>query len=245
MDQSLGIIGIGAFGEFMLRHVSPHFRTFIYDAHRPLQDIARQYKTTAADLPAIAACDVIILATPLSQFKEIAGIIAPHLKTGQLVMDVASVKMIPTALLREALPGFVDVVGLHPLFGPQSGRNGISGFNIAVCEVRGGRSEKVAQFLKEKLALNAILTTPEKHDEEAAYVQGLTHMIGKVFVGMDLPPMQQTTKTFSLLSEMVELIRYDSDELFRTIEKENPFMEKTKQRFFDAVQALEDRLAKP
>jgi hypothetical protein len=39
------------------------------------------------------------------------------------------------------------------------------------------------------------------------------------------------------------MVRYDSIELFRTIERDNPFMPATKQRFFEAVRELEAFLA--
>lgn len=34
MAKTLAIIGIGAFGEFMLKHVTPYFDTFITDEFR-------------------------------------------------------------------------------------------------------------------------------------------------------------------------------------------------------------------
>jgi prephenate dehydrogenase len=87
-----------------------------------------------------------------------------------------------------------------------------------------------------------IEATPEQHDKELAYVQGLTHLIGKVFVGLNLPEFAQTTKTYDLLKQMVEMVRHDSDELFRTIERDNPFAVKAKEEFFAAVAELEKKL---
>ena len=43
---------------------------------------------------------------------------------------------------------------------------------------------------------------------------------------------------------MVEMIRYDSEELFNAIQRDNPYVDGTKQKFFAAVRALEERLAK-
>lgn len=61
-----------------------------------------------------------------------------------------------------------------------------------------------------------------------AYVQGLTHMIAKVFARMDVPAIHQKTRTYTLLDEMVEMIRYDSDELFLAIQRDNPYVEHTR-----------------
>ncbi len=242
MQQTLGIIGIGAFGEFMLKHVTPYFDVCIYDKHRDLTDILSLYNVRGGDLATVASCDIVLLAPPVKFIADVVEQITPFLKPGQLVMDVASVKVQPTEILKKALPESVDVVGLHPLFGPQSGKFGIHGLNIAVCPVRGDRHEKVAAFLKERLGLNVYVTTPEEHDLQMAYVQGLTHLISKVFVQMNLPDIQMKTKTFSLLFDMVELVRYDSEELFRTIQKDNPFIQQTKADFFGSVKKLESYL---
>ncbi len=244
MNQSLGIIGIGAFGEFMLKYVTPYFNVVVFDNKRDLKPVTAIYNVKAGTLDDVCACDVVVIATPVPTLQSVADQIKSKVKKGQLVMDVASVKTLPTQILLKTLPDFVDIASLHPLFGPQSGKHGIHNLNIAICDVRGGRGACLEKFLK-GLGLNTIPTTPEQHDREMAYVQGLTHMIAKIFVTMKLPPMQQTTKTFDLLQELVELVRYDSDELFRAIEKDNPYMAETKRGFFDAVQELESMLSKP
>lgn len=242
MTNALGIIGIGAFGEFMLKHITPHFRTCITDKHRDVAHLAATYNLEVTDMAGIAACDIIVLATPVRQFEEVAKTLSGKLRKGQLVIEVGSVKTLPAEVLQKNLSAEVDIVGLHPLFGPQSGKNGIAGLNITICNVRGGRAACVQEFLSARLGLNTIVATPEQHDKELAYVQGLTHLIGKVFVALDLPQFAQSTKSYDLLCQMVELVRYDSDELFRTIEKDNPFSAPAKKDFFAAVNELEKKL---
>ena len=46
------------------------------------------------------------------------------------------------------------------------------------------------------------------------------------------------------MAEMVDMVRYDSDELFKAIERENPFTAEAKQAFFTAARRLEEKLAK-
>ena len=242
MTQTVGLIGLGAFGEFILPHFTKHFKTSIYDKHRDVSGLAKAHSAVVCDLKTLCQSDVIVIATPVKAFEEVVIAIAPHLRTGQLVMDVGSVKVLPTQLLNKHLPTGVDIIGLHPLFGPQSGKYGIEGLNITVCNVRGSRDAKLVPFLKDKLGLNVIIATPEQHDKELAYVQGLTHLIGKVFVGLNLPEFAQTTKTYDLLKQMVEMVRYDSDELFRSIERDNPYAAQAKEEFFAAVAELEKKL---
>lgn len=244
--DTLGIIGMGAFGEFILPHLAKHFETRIYDKLRTPKDmaaLAKKHKVKAVSaLKGLADADVILIATPVRTFEEIVRELKPHLRKGQLVVDVGSVKELPAKILKKHLPAGVDIIGLHPLFGPQSGKNGIKGLNITVCNVRGKRNTKLINFFKKKLGLNVIEATPTQHDKELAYVQGLTHLIGKVFVSLNLDPFKQTTKTYELLKQMVEMVRYDSDELFRTIERDNAYTANAKRDFFNAVKKLEKKL---
>ena len=240
-QQSLGIIGVGAFGAFMLPHVAPHYDVSIHDA-ADVSALAKQHGVKAASLAEVAACDVVVLAVPIQKMEAVLQSIAPHLKRDALVIDVASVKIKPTEMMQRLLPEHAAIVGTHPLFGPQSGKNGIESLNVAVCNVRGNRAAGVVAFLRDQLKLKVYETTPEDHDRQLAYVQGLTHLLAKVIVSLDLPNFQLTTKTYDLLSQMVGHVRYDSDELFKAIERENPFTAEAKKSFFAAARNLEEAL---
>lgn len=243
MPQTLGLVGCGAFGEFMLRHLTPYFRVRVHDAARDLAPVTAVYDVAAVGLAEAAAAEIVVLAVPVQRLEPVVRSIRPHLRPGALVVDVCSVKLKPYRILSELLPDAVDFVCTHPLFGPQSGKDGIAGLKVAVCEGRGGREACVVRFLAERLRLQVIRTDPERHDRELAYVQGLTHLIAKIMAEIEPKDVLQTTRTWELLMQSIELVRYDSDELFLAIESENPFVGEAKARFFDAARGLEARLA--
>jgi prephenate dehydrogenase len=241
--ESFGLIGVGAFGALAGRHLAPYFDLVLHDTAANLELLAREIGAQCGSLKEAASCDIVMLAVPVQKMRPVLTDIAPLLRPTALVIDVASVKIKPVAAMCELLPANVSIVGTHPLFGPQSGKNGVIGLNIAVCEVRGGRSPDVVDFCSGKLGLRVTETTPENHDREAAYVQGLTHMITRIVTALDLPPMHLTTRTYELMQQMVEMLRYDSDELFRAIERENPYAEEAKRSFFAAARKLEEKLS--
>jgi prephenate dehydrogenase len=243
MSKTFGLIGVGAFGALAAKHLAPHFDLVLHDAVVDVAALASAVGARKGSLQQAAVCDIVMLAVPVQKMREVLAAIAPVVKPDALVVDVASVKMQPVAAMLEILPPSVAIVGTHPLFGPQSGKHGINGLNMAVCEVRGGRGPEVVQFCVEKLGLRVSQVTPEQHDREVAYVQGLTHMIAKMIVALDLPKFTMTTKTYELIDQAVEFIRYDSDDLFRTIERENPFAGEAKQAFFSAARRLEEKLS--
>lgn len=239
--RSLGILGVGAFGEFILKYLIPYFNVSVYDTHRDLSRLAKIYNIEICDPEYLSDCDVIVLAVPVAHMEEAMASIAHRLQPGQMIMDVASVKIKPVEVISAMIPRGVDYISLHPLFGPQSGRDGIAGMDIALCDVKESKRKIcVRKFLEDILGLRVFETTPDQHDLEMAYVQGMTHLIAKVFTKMDIPPIHQQTTTYKLLNEMVEMIKYDSAELYRTIQTDNPYVEKTRQEFLSAVKSLDE-----
>ena len=241
--ETLGLIGVGAFGSLAATHLAPFFDLVLHDATRDVSLLSREIGARAGSLAVAAGCAIVLLAVPVQKIRLTLLEIAPFLNQGALVLDVASVKIKPIEAMLDLLPPSVSIVGTHPLFGPQSGKNGIADLNIVLCDVRGGRGDEVARFCTDKLGLHSFMVTPEEHDRETAYVQGLTHMLAKIVVLMDLPPMRFPTKTYELMQQMVEMVRYDSDDLFRAIERENPFARTAKEAFFAAARHLEDKLS--
>lgn len=239
MKKTLSIIGVGAFGEFMLRHVVPYFDTHVHDPHRDLADVTATYNVEACDLDRAARCDIVVIATPVRAMDGVVRQIKDTLRQGQLVIDVASVKTLPTGIMKDNLADDIEIVSLHPLFGPQSGKHGIRGLNIALMDIRGQSGRDVEIFLRRKLGLRVVICTPEEHDRQMAYVQGLTHMVARVFQMMEIPEITQETKTFSLLRQAVDIVKNDSDALFRAIQTDNPYVERTKEKFFTCVKQLE------
>ena len=235
---SLGIVGFGAFGQLAARHLGQHFKISAYDPSPGLAKVAEQLRVHLASLESVSQADVILIAAPVSSFEQVVSEIAVACKPGALIVDVGSVKLVPSEIMRRLLPNHVDIVASHPLFGPQSATKGIEGLKIAVCPVQGRRHARLAAFLRKSLGLTVIMTTPEDHDQEAAVVQGLTHLIAKVLLKMGPLPTRMTTRSFDLLSEAISMVQHDAPEVFEAIEKTNPYAETVRRRFFDLAASL-------
>lgn len=235
---SLGIVGFGAFGQLAARHLGEHFDISAYDPSGEVEKVAKQLEVRLASLHTVSQADVILIAAPVSSFEEVVSEIAVACKPGALIVDVGSVKVVPAQIMRRLLPNYVDIVATHPLFGPQSAGKGITGLKIAVCPVRGKHHTRLVAFLRKALGLTVIMTIPEDHDQEAAIVQGLTHLIAKVLLRMGPLPTRMTTKSFDLLSEAISMVQHDAPEVFEAIEKANPYAETVRRRFFDLAASL-------
>ena len=239
-QKSIGLIGLGAFGRLTAAHLGAHFPILGYD---PI--VTGEIKgVTLRPLAEVAACDAVILATPVPQLSAVIAAISPYLRPGALVLDVGSVKVIPAQIMLAELPDHVDIVGTHPMFGPQSARGGVKGLKIVLCPIRGRHVRPLAAFLRNTFGLDAIIATPEAHDRDAAMVQGLTHLIAKVLVEMEPLPRQMTTASFDLIFRAIEMVRYDAPEVFYAIERMNPYAPDVRRRFFALAAELAESLEK-
>lgn len=226
---ALGLIGLGAFGRLIAGPLARHFPVLAHDPTASDDSGIEGVRLTS--LAEAAACPIVVLATPVAALPDVVAAIRPYLRPGVLVLDVGSVKVVPADVMRKGLPAHAAIVATHPLFGPQSVQDGLRGCRIAVCEVRGDRSRRVAAFLRSALGLDVILTTPEAHDRDAAASQGLTHLIARAMLAMEPLPTRMTTRSFDLLMQAVEMVRHDAPEVYDAIARANPYAEEVRRRF--------------
>ncbi len=240
--KSLGLVGLGQFGQLAAGLLKPHYDLMVTDIAPDAEQAARELGVAFGPLEAVAARDVVVVTAPVSAMRGVFSAIAPHLKPGSLVLDVGSVKMLPAQWMDELLPAHVDIVATHPLFGPQSAKDGLKGLRFVVCKVRGDRHEKVAEFGR-SLGLTVTVTTPDEHDREMAYVQALTHLIGRSLVNIGIPDEQLKTPSYQHLLELSALLGADTFELFTAIQTENPFAGEVVSAFVDQARNLLDQVA--
>jgi prephenate dehydrogenase len=239
---TLGLIGYGAFGRLAAKHLAPHFDLRVYDSGLCVVEDDHSETLMFTSFAAAASSDVVVLAVPLSALEAVARGIVPHLKDTAIVCDVTSVKIAPAEILQRVMPPHIDILCTHPLFGPQSAKNGIKGHKIVVCPVRTRNVSAALRFLETTLKLEAHVATVEEHDRDMAVVQGLTHLIARILSSMGPLPSRLTTSSFSQLKAAAEMVQGDSEELFLTIERANPFASAVRDKFFGAVESLNRRL---
>jgi prephenate dehydrogenase len=240
--KTLGLIGLGQFGQLAALHLAPLFDILATDTAADGAARAEALGIRFGTLSDAAARDIVIVAVPVVAMPQTFEAIAPHLRPDALVIDVGSVKTLPSQWMVELLPDHVDLVATHPLFGPQSARTGLAGLRLVVCPIRGDRSEKVVA-LGRSLGLTVTVTTPEDHDREMAYVQALTHLIGRSLVNLDIPDEQLKTPSYQHLLELCALIGGDSFELFSAIQTLNPYASEVAESFVAQARSLLDRVA--
>lgn len=240
--KEIGIIGFGQFGRFMAQHLAPFFDVAVCD-NAELRAEAGKLGVKWSDFETVAAKGIVIFAVPLSAFEQVLHRAVPFLRTDAICFDVCSVKMQPLEMMRRILPETVEIIGTHPLFGPQSGREGIAGMRVALCSVRTPRAGEIKRFLTEELKLRVFEKTPEAHDEEMAHVQALTHFVARALDELHVSDSELATVSYEELMRAARLVSEDSWALFQTIQRGNPFAGKKRKAFIEKLIELENRVS--
>ncbi|AEF95668.1 prephenate dehydrogenase [Methanotorris igneus] len=133
-------------------------------------------KFTNNNIEAAKEGDIVIIAVPINVTERVIKEVAPHVREGCLLMDITSIKEIPSKTMEEYAKEGVTVIPTHPMFGPST-PSLMRQVVILTPSEKHMKSEwfrKVKDFL-EKEGARVIIIKPEEHDRIMGVVQGLTH----------------------------------------------------------------------
>ncbi len=245
--KSIGIHGYGAFGRLMARELSKHFDILVYSPSlKPGSSDRYARYLTVKELA--HSSDLLVFALPVQFLEEVAQNLAkqdsvpPHLP----LMDVSSVKVYPLEILQKYFPGN-PLLGTHPIFGPQSvAKYGLSGSKIVLCNESFDKEsyQAIKNFLLKDLKLQVLEKSAQEHDREMAFVQGLSHFLGRALADMQIKDFDSSTFSYKHLIELKELLKDDSWELFKTIQNYNPYAKQVRKDFLDMLKYLNKKLSK-
>jgi len=170
-------------------------------------------------------CCVVILSVPIGVAGGVIKQVGPLVAPDGVLMDLTSLKgQTVMAMLTHSQS---EVVGIHPLFGPDL--LDIKGQNVILCS---GRGEKWHSWIRELFTeAGAIVTetTPDRHDEMMAYVQGLNHLDTILWgltireAGVDISDLMPfSTPLFRAKWALVERVFSQSPLLYAELLVDNP-----------------------
>ncbi len=232
----VGVYGLGRFGAFWARVLSEH-KLEVYGYSRHPKDPIEGVKAVSEE--EVLSCDVIFLCVAISSFSEVVERIKDKIKPGALVMDTCSVKLYPADIMQKRLANKCSLIATHPMFGPDSGKNGVKGLPMIICPL----SAPVVEVSKwsrlfQGWGLRVIRMTCDEHDRQAAWSQGITHLVGRVLDGMDLRDTPIATTGFLALRAVEEQTCHDPLQLFYDLQRYNPYTREMRQSFHQSVEKI-------
>ena len=197
MFERVALIGIGLIGSSLARRLRRDGMAGEIVACARRQETRDQVvalkladRVTGDPAEAVAGADLVVVATPLSAYAEIAARIAPALAPGAIVTDVGSVKGAAIRDLKPGLPASVHFIPGHPVAGTEH-----SGPGAGFAELFEGRwciltplpgtdavaLEKITRMWR-TAGSKVVTMDPEHHDKVLAIVSHLPHLIAYTIV---------------------------------------------------------------
>src|SRR5690606_6535649 len=127
MIERIALLGVGLIGGSLglsWKKNRPDVRIIGFDDPDVLDEALRRGaidERAATPETAVAAADLVVLATPLGPMFRLLDQIAEHLPPHALVTDVGSVKQPVVTHAREVLPHPDRFIGGHPMAGSERG----------------------------------------------------------------------------------------------------------------------------
>lgn len=243
--MKIGIIGFGRLGKLLCKYIAQDADVLVYEKFPNDKTVLEITKMGAkgASLKEVCDCPIVIPFVPISQFENTIIEIKNLLKKGTLVVDVCSVKTYPIDIMKKHLPEHVQILGTHPMFGPDSAKNSLFGCKIVVCPVRieKGLCSDILNYLNAH-GLKVIESSADKHDEEISHSLLLTHFIGRTLMELGTTELAIDTKGYRRLMKILETVENDSWQLFVDMNKYNPYSKTTRKEFLDSLSKVDKRI---
>ncbi len=240
--MTIGIIGFSRFGQLLAEILKPYAEVYVYN-RSDKSARARELSVRWSSIEDVCQCDWIFVAVAISATEEMIKKIWPLVKKDSLVMDVCSVKVLPAKWLQAHLPQEIKVIATHPMFGPDSAKNGLKGLQWVICPLR--ISDETLNQVKDilnKLEVKIIETTPENHDKQTAISLSLVHFIGRGLEEFGLQKQKISSLGFERLLKVNETVTNDSWQLFLDMQKFNPYTKQIRKKFIKALKNVNKKI---
>jgi prephenate dehydrogenase len=211
--EQISVIGLGLLGgsiSLAIRHFMPGIKVVGF-SHRPATRRKARRLAVASQVvdnlcESVKNADLVILATPIFTCEEIFTEISSELRTGCIVTDVGSTKVMPHRWAGRTLPKTVFYVGSHPVAGSE--QRGIETaradlFERSRCIITTTRTtnRQAVSTLKRfwsQLGCDISLMSPIQHDRIFANVSHLPHVFAATLVSLiDIEEMKFAGKGFA------------------------------------------------
>ncbi|CAK9160614.1 unnamed protein product [Ilex paraguariensis] len=244
----IGIIGFGPFAQFLAKTIIKQGHTIRATSRSDHSELSVQlgisfFRNMDAFLE--SDNDVILLSTSILSLSEVVKSMPFNRLKGQtLFADVLSVKEYPREVLLQTVPQDCDVLCTHPMFGPESGKEGWKDLTFVYDRVRISNEAICRSFLQifQTEGCKMLEISCEEHDKLAAQSQFLTHTIGWMLSEMEIGPTSIDTKGFQKLVQVKQSTTKDSFDLFCGLFIHNRFARQEVQNLELALEKVKQKL---
>jgi len=227
--MKIAIIGAGGkMGSLFTKQLKDEHELYIYDKNKESISQLLNY-AKSIDTDKLNLVDLVIITVPLKDTSKVINRVARYMRKSSTLLEISSIKyQVYQTLKRVASRYDLNVISLHPLFGP-----GIQSFNNANILFIPVINEEYEYNLAKSIFQNAnmIKINYKDHDRYMAIILGLTHLtnlvMANILIKEDYSSLKElSSTTFKLQTILIESIMNDSPSLSIQLIMLNPYMRK-------------------
>lgn len=241
----ISIVGFGRFGKVLHRLLQDDFSVVVYDNRPEVFEGATISDEIILDkVEDLYKSDVIFYCVPIESFESVIKEHKKYFSPNHLLIDTLSVKEHPKQVFSEHLKeSGVRALLTHPMFGPDSSKDGFKGLKIVTERFLSTEQEYTfwKDYFREK-GLEVVELTAKEHDEMASRSQGVTHFIGRLLEAYGFSPTPIDTVGAERLRMIVDQTCNDTWELFRNLQTYNRYTKKMREDLGIAYDRLYNKL---
>ena len=173
-----------------------------------------------------------IIGVPAAAFPEVLATICPHLAKDAVLCDIASVKIIPMHQMEAAWKG--DVVGTHPLFGPDPDRSGRLAVAVTPGSACSAGGLALARAIFRAMGYAPFVTTADEHDRAMAKIQNMNFITTIAYLAQtasDSELLPYITPSFSRRLAAAQKLLVEDGAMFAELFEANPYSMKAVRQF--------------
>ncbi len=189
LPRTVAVAGLGLMGASLaraLRAADPTVRIVAIEPREEIRERALADRVVdealAAPGPALGACAVAVLCTPVADIEALMAPVSRLLPDGAVLTDVGGAKEQVVREAARAVRAGVSFVGAHPMFGGHGGYAAATaerwkGGTVAVCTDGDPGAVEVVAALHAALGATVVRCRAAEHDAAVAMVSHLPYLV--------------------------------------------------------------------
>jgi prephenate dehydratase/prephenate dehydrogenase len=257
----IGIVGFDRKGQFLALHFSQKHRVSCLGTRQDFsleaKKIGVEYFSNFEISRFLSDLDVVVLAVPLTEFRDAVSSLPPGDLKGKLVVETCVLNSHPKSVMLEAFGKHpdIDILSTHPMISAvlaeKSDQNPYvsaswDGRPIVYEKVRVADEFRCEKFLRifQEARCQMVEMSAEQHDASVADAEFVTHLTGRLLVDKQLlPPTPVVSKEYAALCDVADMTAGESFDLFFGMFRYNPKAKDHLNKMRDNLAAIERRLA--
>ncbi len=191
----------------------------------------------------ITDTDVLIISVPINITCNVIEAVGKRMKDGTLLMDLTSVKREPVRKMLECTKDNVEILSIHPMFGPTA--KSIRNQTVIFIEISGrwGKLCDEIENIFERKGARIVFMSADEHDRTMAVIQGLSHFVLLSYgitlqnLNFNVEHAREMSPLYEIFTDFVGRILHQDPELYANIQM-NLDMKEIHEKFIAAAKML-------